>query len=81
MYVHQKLITEPQPISNLRARATNNSTLTVQWLAPVKPNGVILSYTVAVYEVNESCNDAGKFKQSAITGPVLQHNVTQLGKC
>ncbi len=50
----KKISSESGPVSSLRVLRANETTFTVNWIAPAEVNGVLLTYTISVNEEESS---------------------------
>ena len=70
----------PGPVSHLIASSASNTSFDVMWNEPERPNGIIQSYNVSVYNVKNNCTMGHDNMLNVSVVTMSRHIVILLGK-
>ena len=67
---------ESSPVSDLELNSVNDTTLLISWGEPVSPNGIILSYSIAITDLRDDSTVRSEIRGAEVTTSFME---TSLG--
>ena len=77
IYFVLSICVESSPVLNFKISSSDDNNLTISWSSPDMPNGIITSYFVSIFDINNNIYITNTTTSDEIQ---MNFNVTNLGK-